>query len=441
MTGLSWFVISVLIIINALYVAAEFAAVSVRRSKINELADNGNALARRLLPVLKDAARLDRYIAACQIGITISSLLLGAFGQARLAEEIKPYFISMGKLDQLTAQASSAMLVLISLTVLQVLFGELLPKSLALQYSAKTALFTVIPMRWSLSIFNWFITMLNGSGMLVLKVLGVSHGAHRHIHSPEEIDLLIAESHDGGILEDDEHHRLHEALQLSIRTAHELMVPRRYLSAVEIDTPLAEVIEQIGEGAYTRVPIYRENLDNIEGIVHAKELMLRYFTPEGIKDIREVMRPAVFVPENVTTDRLLNILREKHSHQAIVVDEYGGVEGLLTLEDVLSELLGEVGDEFKSDQLEPEVLADGRIRLPGLLPLVDTERLQHINWQGESDTVGGFITETLGRIPDEKEKVIIDGLPVVIETMNNNAIISIIVSLPVAEEYPNEEGN
>lgn len=438
MTVLSWFVISVLIAINALYVAAEFAAVSVRRSKISALADNGNALARRLLPVLKDAARLDRYIAASQIGITISSLLLGAFGQARLAKEIAPYFQKLGNLDNIAAQTSAALLVLIGLTVLQVLFGELLPKSLALQYSEKTALFTVIPMRWSLTIFDWFITILNGSGMLILKAMGVSNDRHRHIHSPEEIDLLIAESRDGGVLEMDEHHRLHEALQLATRTAHELMVPRRYLSAVEIDTPMEEILLQIGEGPYTRVPIYRETMDNIEGIVHAKELMLRYFSSEGIKDIREVMRPAVFVPESVTTDRLLNILREKHSHQAIVIDEYGGVEGLLTLEDVLTELLGEVGDEFKYDQLEPEDLADGRIRLPGLLQLEDTAHLPRINWQGESDTVGGFITEILGRIPDEGEQVIIEGLPVVIETMDNNAIISIIVTTTVNNKSQEE---
>ena len=435
MTLFTWLVIVILIAVNALYVAAEFAAVSVRRSKIRQLADEGNRFARRLLPALQDAATLDRYVAACQIGITLSSLVLGAFGQATLARELTPLFIDWGGLQTVAAQSTSAIVVLVGLTVLQVVFGELVPKSLALQYSTQAAIYTIMPMRWSLTLFSWFIAILNGSGIAILKWLRVPYGGHRHIHSPEEIDLLIAESRDGGLLEADEHHRLHEALHLTTRTAGELMVPRRYITAIDIDTPLEDVLVQVGEGPYTRVPVYRDSLDNIVGIIHAKDLMLRYFDPGGLTAISEVMRPAVFVPESITADRLLGTLREQRSHQAVVIDEYGGVEGLVTLEDVLTELLGEVGDEFKADQPEPETLADGRVRLPGLLHLDGIAQWTGIPWEGEASTVGGYITEMLGHIPVAGEQTTINGVPVEVECMESHAIVSVLIRpLPSREE-------
>jgi CBS domain containing-hemolysin-like protein len=435
MTLFTWLVILILISVNALYVAAEFAAVSVRRSKIRQLADEGNLFARRLLPALQDAAMLDRYVAACQIGITLSSLVLGAFGQATLAREFVPYFVEWGGLQTVAAQSTSAVVVLVGLTLLQVVFGELVPKSLALQYSTQAALYTIMPMRVSLTLFSWFIAILNGSGIAILKWLRVPYGGHRHIHSPEEIDLLIAESRDGGLLEEDEHHRLHEALQLTTRTAGELMVPRRYITAVDIDMPLEQVLVLVGEGPYTRVPVYRNSLDNIVGIIHAKDLMLRFFDPGGLAALSQVMRPAVFVPEHATTDRLLTTLREQRSHQAIVIDEYGGVEGLVTLEDVLTELLGEVGDEFKADQPEPETLPDGRVRLPGLLHLDGIEQWTGIPWEGEASTVGGYVTEVLEHIPAEGERTTIDGVVVEVERMENHAVVSILITpVPAREE-------
>lgn len=435
MTLFTWLVILFLIAINALYVAAEFAAVSVRRSKIRQLADEGHRLARQLLPALQEAATLDRYVAACQIGITLSSLVLGAYGQATLAEALVPLCTRWGGLQEAAAQSTSAIVVLVGLTIVQVILGELVPKSLALQYSTQTALYTVVPMRWSITLFSWFIALLNGSGIAILNWLHVPYGGHRHIHSPEEIDLLIAESRDGGLLEEDEHHRLHEALHLTTRTAGELMVPRRYITAIDIDTPLEDVLAQVGEGPYTRVPVYRDALDNIVGIIHAKELMLRYFDADGLQSLTEVIRPAVFVPESVTADRLVAILREQRSHQAIVIDEYGGLEGLVTLEDVLTELLGEVGDEFKTDQPEPESLPDGRVRLPGLLHLDDVAEWTGVPWDGEATTVGGYVAEVLGHIPAIGERTHIDGVLVEVERMENHAVVTILVTpVPLQDE-------
>src|SRR5919109_5393771 len=233
-------IVAVLILINALYVAAEFAAVSVRRSRIQQLAADGNPLAAWLLPVLQSPASLDRYIAACQIGITLSSLVLGAYAQSTFAVWLTPYFASLGGFQALAAQSTSAAVVLLILTVGQVIFAELVPKSLALQYPTHTAMYTLFAMVPSLWIYRPFIKWLNGTGLLLLRLLGAPQHGHRHIHSPEEIELLIADSRNGGLLEPDEHRRLQRALRLNLRQTKQLMVPRRQIAAVDIETPLEQ---------------------------------------------------------------------------------------------------------------------------------------------------------------------------------------------------------
>jgi CBS domain containing-hemolysin-like protein len=191
-------IIAFLILLTALYVAAEFAAVGARRSRLRRLAEDGNPLAARILPVVEDSHELDRYIAASQVGITLSSLILGAYGQAALAPRLAPLLERFGRLDPLNSQSTAAGIVLLVLTTLAMILGELVPKSLALQYPTRTALATVMPMQWSLRLFSWSIKFLNGSGIAILKLFGVPSTSHRHVHSPEEIALLIAESRDGG---------------------------------------------------------------------------------------------------------------------------------------------------------------------------------------------------------------------------------------------------
>src|SRR5918993_2730201 len=239
---LAWTIIVLLILLTGLYVAAEFAVVSARRSRLRRLAEDGNALAARILPVLEDPAKLDRYIAASQIGITLSSLILGAYGQATIAPRVAPLLEGVAGMDAAAAESTAAAAVLVFLTILAVIIGELVPKSLALQDPTRVAIATVIPMQWSLSLFNWSIAFLNGSGMLLMRVMGVPATGHRHVHSPEEIELLIAESRDGGLLEPEEQVRLHRALRLGLRTAKQLMVPRERLSMVDAVTPYTDML-------------------------------------------------------------------------------------------------------------------------------------------------------------------------------------------------------
>src|ERR671913_549870 len=255
---LAWTIIVLLILLTGLYVAAEFAAVSARRSRLRRLAEDGNGLAARILPVLEDPAALDRYIAVSQIGITLSSLILGAYGQATIAPRVAPLLEGVAGMDAAAAESTAAAAVLVFLTILAVIIGELVPKSLALQDPTRVAIATVIPMQWSLSLFNWSIAFLNGSGMLLMRVMGVPATGHRHVHSPEEIELLIAESRDGGLLEPEEQVRLHRALRLGLRTARQLMVPRERLAIVDVATPDGQI-----EGLITLEDVVGELLGGV----------------------------------------------------------------------------------------------------------------------------------------------------------------------------------
>lgn len=424
---LPFLVILLLVMVNALYVAAEFAAVSVRRSRIRQQAEQGDRLAALLLPVIEDARLLDRYVAACQIGITLSSLILGAYGQATLAFRLSPLFSRWGGVGEVAAQSVSAVVVLVVLTIFQMIFGELIPKSFALQRPTQTAIWTVLPMRWSLTLFTWFIAFLNGSGALALRLLGVRQVGHRHIHSPEEIDLLIAESRDGGLLEADEHRRLRRALQLGIRPARHLMVPRPQITALEIETPIAEVVRIVSESPYTRIPVYRGTIDSVVGLLHTRDLFTRYM--EGrTSTLESLLRPILIVHESITADRLLSLMRERKSHQAIVADEFGGVAGLVTLEDVLTEVMGEVVDELKTGEPRPERLPDGRVRLPGFLRLDEAEPWLGAYLEGEADTVGGRVVEELGHLPEPGERVVIAGVEVEVESVINHVVASVLAS-------------
>lgn len=256
-------------------------------------------------------------------------------------------------------------------------------------------------------VYRPFITWLNGTALLILRLVGAQHQAHRHIHSPEEIELLIAESRDGGLLEPDEHRRLQRALRLNLRQARQLMVPRRRIAAIEVNTPLAEVVSIVTQSPYSRMPVYRESIDNIVGILRMKDLA-RWFV-EGTPGARlaNLIRPVPSVHESVTADRILKDLRERRSHQALVVDEAGGTAGLLTLADVLTELIGHVGDEFKSGQPGPETLSDGRVRLPGEMSVVDAASVLQAVWDTDAATIGGMVTEALGHLPVAGETIAI----------------------------------
>jgi putative hemolysin len=420
-------IILLLILLTALFVAAEFAAVGARRSRLRRLAEDGNSLAARLLPILDNPQALDRYIAVSQVGITLSSLILGAYAQASIAPRVAPLVQRVTGLEASAAESSSAVIVLLVLTVLAMILGELVPKSLALQDPTTTALYTVIPMQWSERVFSWSIDFLNGSGVLLMKLMGLRSTGHRHVHSPEEIELLIAESRDGGLLEPQEQMRLHQALRLGLRTAAQLMIPRARLAAIDAATPFQEVLRVVAASPYSRLPVYRGSLDDVVGILHIKDVATGFITDGDRTSVTALLKPVARVHHSMPADHLLAYLRDRRVHQALVVGDGGTVDGFITLEDVVAELLGGVSDEFKLAPAHATRLPDGQVRLPGSLRLDQASQALGTDWRGPGDTVATFIAAVLGYVPVPGEQVTIKGITFVIEAVEGDAVSSALV--------------
>jgi len=427
-------IIGLLILVTALYVAAEFGAVGARRSRLRRLAEDGNQLAARVLPVLEDSHALDRYIAASQVGITLSSLILGAYASASIAPRVAPLVQRIGGLDAEAADSTSSIIVLLILTTLAMIVGELVPKSLALRDPTRVAMWTVIPMQWSERIFAWSIDFLNGSGNLLLRLLRVRSTGHRHVHSPDEIELLIAESRDGGLLEPQEQVRLHQALRLGLRTARELMVPRDRLAAVEASMPFAEVRRIVATSPYSRLPVYRSRLDDIIGILHTKDVVMDFVSARQRASLLQLLRPIPRVHDSIPADHLLAHFRGRRIHQALVVDDRGNVVGLITLEDVVAELLGGVSDEFKAAPARPILLPDGSVRLPGAMRVDQAAQFLGTDWRSPGDTLATFINRVAGGSPVPGEQLTLGKVDVVVEAVEGDVVSSVLVLPPAAKE-------
>jgi CBS domain containing-hemolysin-like protein len=423
-------VTTVLIGLTALYVAAEFATVSARRARISQQAAEGNGLAQLLVPILDNPHQLDNYVAACQLGITVTSLLLGFYGQSAIATAITPLLSRLGGLQEIAAQSVAVTTVLLVLTILQVLLSELVPKSVALRYPERLALLTVVPMRWSMFLFRPAIALFNGTGTLILRLLNVPPaGHHAHLHSPEELILLIGESAKGGLLEADERQLLDNALRVSDLAAAQIMVPRTRMAAAPVSSSLQELLELMTKTGYTRIPVYDKTIDNILGIVHLKDLFQLYTA--GQTDVAGVLRTVPFVPESKPAVEVWNQLRQEHSYIAIVFDEFGGTAGMITIEDLLEEIFGEFQDE--SDQEVPLVAIgpDGIIRLHGEFLITDLNKRFGLNLPTETaHTIGGLVLSTLGRAPEVGDTVVVAETKLRVERVGGLAIREVNVTLP-----------
>lgn len=437
MTLTTFSIVVFLILVNALYVAAEFAIVGARATRVEQMAAQGHRLAGALLPILRDTLRLDRYIAACQIGIAASSLILGAFGQATIGLALGAALVTYAGLQPLGAYTLSATVTLVLLTSTQVVLGELIPKTVALQYPVRTALFTYLPMRWSLALFSPFIDLLNGSGNLVLRLFGVSAaGSQRHIHAPDEIDLLIRESREGGLLQHKDSERLREALKLGQHRVRQIMVPRRRIASLDLTAPSEQVLAEVGASPFTRLPVHQGELEGVRGYLHVKDLAVALAAGGDRANLRSLIRPMLILPSSLTVDRALAEMRDRRARIALLVDEYGDVEGLVSLEDIIRELLGKLSDEHQpGSDPTPAQLPDGRWRMTGRLPL--DEALVWAQTQGAgqwdpstAETLAGWLLERLDAIPDGTCCLRAGGLYFEIERMDGTAIDSVLAWIP-----------
>jgi CBS domain containing-hemolysin-like protein len=381
-----------------------------------------------LVPIVDDPQRLDNYIAACQIGITIASLVLGYYGQAAIAGALAPLLIGFG--GEATARSLSALLVLVGLTTLTVVFGELVPKSVALRYPERTAIFAVLPMRWSLALFRPLIVFFNGTANLILRAFGVPPGGgHAHVHSPEELELLVAESAKGGLLDSDERELLSNAFQITELRAADVMVPRTRLVAAARETPLADALALAAREGYSRIPLYRGSIDAIVGIVHIRELYREFVA--GRHELGPVLRRVPFVPESLSAAEVWNKLRQEGSYVAIVFDEYGGTAGMITVEDLVEEIFGNVEDEFDAEPLSMTVSTEGHVSVDGDTPIAEVNAAYTLSLpEAEIHTVGGLVLNALSRTVQVGDTVQIGDITLRVEATDGNAVTRVRIERP-----------
>jgi CBS domain containing-hemolysin-like protein len=377
-------------------------------------------------------------VAACQLGITLSSLVLGAYGQNVIASRlVAPLTGLLGQFDMSTAvaepaaQSISATGVLIFLTFLQVIMGELFPKSVAVQYPETVALGVVWPMRWSLFLFRPLIWFFNGSGNLILRLSGHQGGGERHaeVHSPAEIELLVTESHEVGLLDDRERQMLRNAFRLRDLTARQVMLHRTKLVAASVATPAAEILTQAMRAGLSRIPIYRKTIDDVIGFVHVKDLFRLHV--QGESDVQDAVRDVVYVPEALPVADVWSKLNARNKYLAIVFDEYGGTLGLITFEDLIEEIFGELQDEFDDEMALIARDEEGRIYLRGDLLVSDVNEYLELSLPNEADTLSGLIFSELGGPPDVGETLALNEITIRVEAMEDLGVSEVSLKLPL----------
>ncbi len=431
-----------LITLNGLFVAAEIGTVGARRARIAQEAAAGSRPAQILLPILESPDRLDDYIAACQLGITLSSLILGYYGKAVITPLVEPLLSGSGLVAQAAAVSIAATGVLIVLTVIQVALSELAPKTVAIQFPEPTALLLITPVSWSIIFLRPLIWFFNGSGRLFLRLVGlraVSEGFH--IHAPEEILMMVQESGAVGVLKEDEAELLENTLQLRRRSVRNVIVPRTQLLAAPVDLPAADLLRLLAESSHSRLPLYEGNIDNIVGVVHLKDLLCLNvdggsFASTGQSgecgaSVRDVMRVPPFVPDSAPVGTVFRQLQRDHFHLAVVIDEYGGTAGIVTFEDLIEEIFGDIADEFDADSKEMALAKDGRLHLAGDVGLESLSAVLGSPLVSEDvDTLGGAILAELGAIPEQGQVVRLQGFDFQVEEVSGYAVSQVSVALP-----------
>ncbi len=420
-----------LVLLNAFFVAAEFALVSVRRSRVEALIEGGNTTAKVVRSAIQD---LDRYIAATQLGITIASLGLGWVGEPALGHIVEPvleailepiaHALPEGAIEVTSAAAIGSVIAFLIITFLHVVIGELMPKSIALQDPERTSLWVARPIVWAAKLFHWPIRALNGTGNALLRLIGVHPASgHELVHSVEELKILVRSSAEGGIFAGGEDNIVEAVFEMGETRARQLMVPRTEVVAFQADTLLDDVIDQVAESALTKFPVYEEDLDETIGILHVKDLLRTMRHGEEPVSLRALVRPALFVPDAIPIGDLLTRFRKEKQHLALLLDEYGGTAGLITLEDLLEEIVGDVQDAFEPGEAEQELLPDGSALLSGLMPIDEVNEdfgleLDHPNY----DTIAGYMLGRLDRIAQVDDEVEADGVRLRVETLDGMRI-------------------
>jgi putative hemolysin len=433
-----------LLIANAIFVLAEFSFASVRRERLNDLAEEGENWARSLLSAIDN---LERYVPAIQLGVTMSSIALGWVGVPALAQVLRPPLEAvMGETAAfVTAGVASLALAFILLTLLHVALAELVPKSVALQYPEPVARGVLTPVWLTLILFRPFNFVIRTVARRVLALVGVQAvvGPGR-IYTEDELRNIVAASRLGGELVKTEEEIIRRAFVFHDYTAESIMVPRTELISLPLEVSWDELMNTLNTNKFGRYPIYERDIDDIQGVLYVKELvpMLASASPGEMPNIARLMRPAFTVPTSIPIDALLEEMRTRGTHLAIVVDEYGGTAGMVTLDDILERVLGEVPDEF--ERAAPDIVAepDGWARVDGLTLLSDINDYFYLDLEAdETNTIGGYVFFELGHQPRVGDAVMIDSYAVRVERLDGLRISEVrFIPAEIAETEPEETG-
>lgn len=423
MTGLivELLVIVLLVLVNGFFACAELAVVSIRKSRVAQLVAAGDKRARIIESLQKDPHRL---LAIVQVGVTVVGSSASAIGGIIAVEYLRP-ILQSSSVDILRngAEPIAVSLVVAILSYALLIFGELAPKTIGLQYADPVALYFARPLDVFARAGSVFVTFLSFSSRAVLRLCGISDAAKGFI-TREEVQHIVSEGHEAGTFTDAENEYIKNVFDFTHTTVREIMVPRTRMAALDLDQPHAGIVATIMENQYSRYPVYREEIEHIAGYIHAKDFLGQMVVDPSF-EVESIIRPLFFVPEGKKVNDLLKDMQRKRVHIAIVIDEYGGLSGMVTTEDLLEELVGEIEDEH--DVGEPskvQELADGSLLVDALLSVNDLEDLLQVSFVDDLhvDTVAGLVLHRLGRFPEKGEAVEWEGFVFTCEEVAKNTI-------------------
>jgi CBS domain containing-hemolysin-like protein len=403
----TWYLLLALlfIIANGFFVAAEFAIIKVRPTQLAEMAAEGSTRARMARRIIK---KLDSYLSATQLGVTLASLALGWVGEPAFESLIQPHLAFLGVYSVPVSHTIAASIAFILISSLHIIFGELGPKYLAIDKTLGTALWSAHLLRAFYVVMYPIIWMLNRTTNAILRVIGIKPASDNEMaHSQEELRLILAHSEKAGILSEENREIIEGVFQFSKRTARQIMVPRTDVSVLSTRKSIEENLEIIRTTRHTRYPLCDGTLDQTIGLIHVKDLFLAQLRGPG-RTMMELKRDVLFVPENSTVDALLSQFIEHKTHMAIVLDEYGGASGIVSLENITEELFGQIQDEFDRERPEIEPLGNGRYRVRGDYLIEDlADRLKVDVGEPAEETIGGYVAARLGRevVPGDRTEL------------------------------------
>ncbi|MFL5599053.1 MAG: hemolysin family protein, partial [Gemmatimonadaceae bacterium] len=410
-----------LVLVNGFFVAAEFSLVAARRSKLDEMIAKGDRAARTVQTALQN---LDRYIAATQLGITIASLALGWVGEPVLAQLFDQAFRTLGvNPSPTTTHVAAVPVAFFLLTFFHIVLGELAPKSIALASPERTARAVTRPLMVFSRCMSPFIWLFNGAANALLRIFGVDPASDQEGHSPEEIRFLVMQAHARGTLDESDRAMLAGVLDFHEKKARDVMRPRTDVVALDVEATEQEVWEVLRRERYSRYPVYRDSLDDVIGVFLAKDLWLH--SGDAPFNLADFVREPMYVPDSRPAERVLDDLRRTRAHMAVVLDEYGGTAGIVTMEDLVEEVVGDIADEYDFASRE-SIITDGVLELAGSLSLIDVRSDYRIQIpEGDWTTLGGFAFAKLGRLPRMGDRIPIPGGEMEVVAMDGRRIAAL----------------